>query len=506
MTPRRKFLFGLMTVPTALAAYASYDWYLSRNVLLSEIPRRTVGTLSLADRDTVMNVRADVPLELLRAAVRQTLPQEYAFGGHGSDACVDLGLLGKHCAGTRYEGVVRRNGDFTVSGTGNTITVAVPIKIEGNGGLRGDGAKLVKLDAKNFRAALVLKATVTLDLNADWTPAVTVVPDLTWTERPEVEIVHKVWVDVRGHVEGKMRDKLDEMAQKLRETIPADIVRREVAKAWHVHTLPIPGTGTTPAFAHVTPTVIGFTGITIQDDQIRAGIMLKARTELSTNATPAGALVPMPQLSRVQPAAGKLAVAVPVRANYDVLRTALKQDVGGKTFSTTIAGKQTSVIVKDVNVYPAGDKLVFGIDFIANAPGRLFDTWGQVYLTAKPVTDKGGTLIRMTDVAFARRLDNTLWSAASVIFEDQIKGLITTKAQVDLSSTINKAVADLKEKIADPSKTGGVRITIREASAGIEQIATEALNLAALVRIDVGIDTTLQQIAPLKQAAIPPAR
>jgi hypothetical protein len=163
----------------------------------------------------------------------------------------------------------------------------------------------------NFRTSLLLTATLTLDINTDWSPVVDVAPDLTWTDNPKVEIVRKVWVDIRRHVEGKLHEKLSEMAQKLREAIPPDIVRREVVKAWRAHTLPITAPRNVPAFVHITPTSIGFTGLAIQDDQIRVGVMLKARTEISTAAaTSSSGLPSLPALARVTEAPGKLAESV----------------------------------------------------------------------------------------------------------------------------------------------------------------------------------------------------
>lgn len=86
-------------------------------------------------------------------------------------------------AGMRYEGVVRR-GALSVTGSGNTVLVALPIQISGNGGLRGDGARVLGRQAKNFRAALILRVRLSVDVNPDWTPAVTACLSLSGRCRP----------------------------------------------------------------------------------------------------------------------------------------------------------------------------------------------------------------------------------------------------------------------------------------------------------------------------------
>jgi hypothetical protein len=61
--------------------------------------------------------------------------------------------------------------------------------------------------------------------------------------------------------------------------------------------------------------------VAIQDDQIRIGFMLKARTEISTAAVASSTVVPsLPALERVAEAPGKLAIALPLRADYEVVR------------------------------------------------------------------------------------------------------------------------------------------------------------------------------------------
>ena len=210
---------------------------------------------------------------------------------------------------------------------------------------------------------------------------------------------------------------------------------------------------------------IGSTGFAIVNDKITIDVKVEAKTEVSTSATPSTALPPLPPLARVAAALGDLAIALPVRVNYDALRTALKAEFAGKVFTASVTGKTAAVTIADIFVYPSRDKIVLGLEFVAQAPGRLFDTKGKVFLTAKPVTENDGSIIRMTEVTFARNLDNALWSSFSVIFEKQIKTLIANKGRIDLSPELARQLADLKAKLSDTKKTGGVRISIRDAKA-----------------------------------------
>lgn len=504
MTNRRKFMISGAAALMMAGSGLAYEAYRQHNIRLSEEPSRIAGDIKIPVHDSLLALRADIPLSLIRDAANQAIPAEYRFGGNGPDVGGTINPGGWNIvridvkAGTRYEGTVRRAGDLTVSGSGRTVFVALPIEISGNGGSRGDGARMLGLNAKNFRAALIIRARVTIDINPDWTPAVTIVPELEWTENPKVEVVSRAWVDIRSHVEGPMRAQLDAMAAKIRAAIPADVIKREIEKAWRVYSMPVGTAGSVTAWAHLVPVEIGTSGIVVADDQIRMGVSLKARTDISTDATPKAVLPPLPALARMPVEPGRLSIAAAVRLDYGVLRAAVLAEVAGKEFSADVPGGRATVIIKDVVLYPSAENIAVGLLFEARLPGHLFDVTGKLFLIGKPVVVNDGTVVQLVGVRFARQLDNPLWNIISVIFEDQIKHTIANGVRTDLAPEIAKQVAALKAGVADPSKTQGVKVTIRDVKAVVDSIVPEAEDIAALIRVDVGIDTELTALREAK--------
>ncbi|RWL94323.1 MAG: DUF4403 family protein [Mesorhizobium sp.] len=504
MTNRRKFMLSAAAALMMAGSGLAYEAYRQHNVRLSQQPFRIAGDIKIPAHDSLLALRADVPLSLIRDAASQAIPAEYGFGGNGPDVGGTINPGGWNFvkidvkAGTRYEGTVRRIGDLTVSGSGHTVLVALPIEINGKGGFRGDGARMLGLNAKNFRAALIIRARVTIDINPDWTPAVTIVPELEWTQNPKVEVVSRAWVDIRSHVEGPMRAQLEAMAAKIRAAIPADTIKREIEKAWRVYSMPIGNAGSLTAWAHLVPVEIGTSGVVVANNQIHVGVSLKARTDISTDATPKVEVSPLPALSRMPAEPGRLSIAAPVRVDYNVLRAAVMAEVADKKFSAEIAGGKATVIVKDIVVYPSAETIAVGLSFEARLPGHLFDVTGKLFLTGKPVVENEGTVVHLVDVRFARQLDNPFWNLVSVIFEDQIRHTIENSARADLASEIAKQVAALRLGLADPSKTQGVKVTIRDVKVGFDSIVPEAEDLAALIRVDVGIDTELTALPQAK--------
>ena len=478
-----------------------WNWYRPRNVRLSQEPPRQAGTLALAPRDSVLTVRVDVPLAALRATADSALPSSYSFGGNGDDACVDLGLLGKHCAGTHYKGSVQRAGNFTIAAKDdNTVEVSLPLRVEGKGGLRGDGAKLLRLDAKNFRASFVVSAKVSADLGADWCPVVKVTPSFNWTETPRVEIVERVWTVVTGQVEPQLKAKLNDLAQKLTEGIKCDDLRREVQKVWRVHALPISGPPNPVFFANITPKSIGFSGVKVTPEMMRFAVRLVASTEVSPRAAAAAALGDLPAVEHIDDVPGTLSLSVPVRVGYDALQKAILEQVKDRIFTADTPAGVVRVQVKDVFVYPSGERLAVGLQFLAQMPNRLLNTGGRVYLTASPVTEKDGTVIRLADAKFSRILENDLWSVASAVFEKQVKTFIGEQVRYDLTLDIGKLKAELQNRVGDPAAAPGFMIAIRDVRAGVSQIVPEAHMLGALVLVDIGADVSVEKIPVAKVA------
>src|SRR5690349_23122998 len=107
---------------------------------LTEKPARGGKGTEFATLPSTIGAQASISLGDLAKLVSDKLPAQFNASGNGPDACIDLGLLGKHCAGTQYDFHAVR-GAATISAVSpSTLRVAVPISFNGQGGLRGDGA------------------------------------------------------------------------------------------------------------------------------------------------------------------------------------------------------------------------------------------------------------------------------------------------------------------------------------------------------------------------------
>jgi len=489
----KRLLLAGAAVIAAGGANLSWDWYRGRDLVLSQRPPVASATLAIPNQDSSIGIRVHVPMAALQAVIDAQIPPSFRFGGNGDDACADLRFLGKHCVGTRYDATVTKAGALQLTASANALQATLPVSISGNGGFRGDGAALLRLDAKNFRAGLNAILNAAVDLDPTWCPVINASASFNWTSDPRVEIVGSVWVTVRDQVEGPLRGELNKVPDRIRAAIPCATVQTEIRRAWRAYSIPVDvGQGQT-LHIRLDPTSVGFSGITVAPDHIRIGIALRATTSVATTAGSEDAKADLPPLVRVPDEPGRISLAVPVRAGYNALRSALLREISGKTYTTATPAGLVTASILDLSIYPTDNgRVAVGATFTADVPGRVFDVGGRVFLTARPVVEE--QTLRLTDIAFTRALDNSIWNVASAVFEREIRDAIERGGRVDLAPLTRQAADAVTAATSDPAKTGGVALRISNLTVTVEQVVPEADNLAALVRIGAIAEAEVRSI------------
>lgn len=475
---------GLLLGISALTGCASWG-----RKELSEKPKRSSSMPSFQTKPSTIGALATVPIGEISDILNEKIPQEFSDSGNGGDACIQgpgfktdfppIDIPGpKVCAGTKYEFTARRAGPVSVSAIGSeTLRLTLPIDFSGKGGFRGDGAKLLKLDAKNFKGGVNVTTDLRPRLTSEWCPQLDASVDFSWTQNPKVEIVGGVWVDVRGQVEGKIREKIPELVEKAKSAIDCVTFKMQVAKVYGSRTFPIELADSSKAHVNVLPTDVGFSGLQFEPSLLKAAAIMTASMEVSDKPlTPA--VLALPPLRKIPAATPQTIVALPVRVPYETLEGKLNAVLGGKTFTSDTSIGKVSVTANNVEIYPFDKRLAIGVHLKADLPRRWLDTSGTVYLFATPVVEADGVRISITDVGFSRKLDNDFWNAATVLFEGPILGEIKKAATYDLTSDIAKLKAMLTKKLQDPVSTPGMVVTVENVSIRLGRIAVAEKELA----------------------------
>ena len=491
---------GVVAVAAALGgAY----WFQTRDRVLSEVPERTAAAAAVPEAPSNLQVQLTIPTALAAARLEAAIPASHTFSGR-ERICVNLkktlgsGEIGKFigfvlnkvieeeiCQDAQYALTLSR-GAAAVRPLGDRIEVLLPVTAEGRAGLTGEVAEALDLDGKNVRGALNIVATASVEIDENWCPMIATTVDFTWTERAKVEVIGDWWVNVASKVEPELRKLIDKGLEQLESSLTCAVVREAVEPIWTTRNfrLTFPGGkagAPDVAHLHLRPVSLGLSGIHYGHDAIalwvRAGLVTEVRSGPPPAAESAGAL---PKLARLPAGPGRLELRLPVRADYATLVAELGRRFAGSVHEAATPAGQVRVTLHELTLYPAGDRLAVGLRFTAETPGQLLDMNGWIYLTGRPEI-VGDTTLRVSDLTFARQLDNRTWSALSAVFEQEIVAGLGEAATIDLApqvSLLDEEIDAVLDKLADDS---GIRVTLEDRD----------VRLAALVLTD----TTLEAVA-----------
>jgi hypothetical protein len=473
----RRWAWGAVALAAAGAAWFTADWYRAQDVLLSQEPARKAARLALPARDSEVAVRLRVPFELLQQAAEQALPREFSHAGEGD--------------GTRYQFKIRRTGAIALSEAAGRLRARVSLAVNGDGGLSGGLAEFLALGTKNFDAEADVQADLTVGLDGNWCPVIGMKVDYAWTRSPRLEVIGGVWVGIEKQVREIVDAALLDLPEQLRQAVPCARVRRQIEQVWRNYDIPVQLPAAPPLVVHVSPRDIGTSGVSVQPDHLSLVLALKAQTGVLSSAAGLAPAGPLPPMRDVPDTAGRLRLSVPVRAGYDMIRDWMVKEFGGRDIPLAVAGWQAKLRVREITVYPSDPAITVAVTFNAELPGRVLNTTGRIVLSARPVVEQNGTRVRLTDIRFVRDFDNLLWSVATAAFAEQIRARLREVAVYDLRDIIADALGVLRKTLADPDRTGGVRLALTRPSLRLDRLVMEADALTVLGVAEASVEAEL---------------
>lgn len=485
-----------------LAAAAFWLWYQPHNRRLSRVPERSAQEITLPERTSSLQVKLAIPHAVLERVADREMPSRIRFAGRGDDVCVDLGLT-RPCVGTRYDATLERLDGIAVEREGRDLSVVLPVAVGGDGGFRGDGARLLGLDARNFRARARVRVGLSIALAPDWCPQVEARPSSEWIDSPRLEIVDGVWIDIGSQVGGLIDGALAGLAEEIEKAVPCSPVRDAVRELWQVRSIPLDLQGD-DGFLNVSPRSLRLTPPTVTDETTELSVDVEATTEISTRPLATTTERPLPpqgastasQVARFfqrRNAPDVLDLALVIRVDYDTLSRRIATALEEQTFDFDTAGGGVSLDVRRVEVYPAGQGVAIGLAVDAEVPGRFLDVTGTVYVTGVPRPTPDGLGIELADVAIARRLDHEVWQLLSVVFERRLVREIEAHGRIDLAPVWRAAEGRFDESLSRAFGEAGLTVETGTAEARIVEVVPEPEHLGAILEIEKPLSLTLDQ-------------
>lgn len=474
------------------AGYLFYQWYQVRDVKMSERPEQSASGVKMEPRDSTVVASIAISHDTLKA-VLTGMGQKLAGTKNGSEdlKCVSSNFPRIRECLTANWNATYAPGAIGVEKSGELVKVTVPVSFTGQAGFGGGLARALSLNAKNIVGAAVVSASFSAQLDERFCPVLTVKStEFAWTREASVEVIGRTRVlslfdigpltlNVGRHFNGPVRDALESAAKDASRAIPCDPVRAEIAKLWQRYSVPIVTEGQPTVYINASPSSAGSSGLLSEDGRIRVVLMLSGKVAVETSAGPTTPSGELPAHVAIPPQAGQLNLALPVRVEYSKMQEAVKSALAGKVFEQETPAGKLSVTLSDFEVFPSGKHIAVGVKFQADAPTGYFDTRGTAWLLAVPVVGAGGKAVGLSDVKLHRRVDNEAVKVLTAVFEGNIKKAIEDGARYDLKKDEQSLIDALQKAISDPTKTGGVKLTVSEPNIQFGRVAVEDKALTA---------------------------
>jgi hypothetical protein len=513
---RRASLLAAVLLALAVGGWFGWSWYGGRNLLLSQPPERGASDGAPAVRASVVAANLRVPFSVLTSYLDKLSDQlSNPLEGSQDITCprIDKPIIGgvwwRECLTVHWHVTPGRNGGIALSRHADKLHIIVPAKVSGGAGFGGAIAGILSLGNKTFDGSFIAAAEASIALDERFCPVVTIGDvNFDWKNVLELELVGDNHIEpipgfkigigpwklpIGQLLTGPLRSALKDGLQKAASTLPCDQVRTQIAKLWRTYSVPVALPGT-PAFILAKPTSLSSPGVTVEDAALRLDARLAADVQVSTKAGPETSLGDLPPNRPTPNQPGHLSLAVSVLVSYEDLTSAARITLGGKTYDAALGSGAARISVRDIDIYPSGDRVAVGVDISASIPGRIFDVNGKIWLTAKPVVDATGTRVGLSNVALSRQLDNPAWSAFTMVAAGELAQQVQAKASYDLTPSIAKAKQALADALQDPSKTGGIRIVLTDSTLALGRIAVAKEGMFAEGLLSGGLSAQLETI------------
>lgn len=463
---RRTLLGGSLALALAVTGGAAF---VTRWQQVTEVPALAFSSQEYQPPTSVLTAPLEIDLSALTMALNEKVPASLKHQWKDSvrlEKSTGIPRISCHRWKCRkkgevkikvdvpYEGDARvtRPGPVELVGHGEALEVRVPlafwVRISGRGSLGGH----VHETAEGW---FVLSTRLRATLREDWSLAFAASPTIEWQGAPGGKLFNLVPYTIRSLVEEKLNDKMQDLVADLEKQANTQLALRANAdklwlSAFATHRIP----GELPAWAVITPQKVAWSPLSFNRNTITSALQLSLGTAVVVSGQPPAAPAPtvLPKLTTIgAPKSGEVKLHTPVRVSYSSL-SAYAMDLAATMPSLSRAG----IAVKDVQFYPAGERIAVRVEAAVDVPGHWFDTRAVIHLAGKPAIDAASGELSLQRVTLNRTFDNAFVDAIEVPLHQLIEDTLASKLKADLQPVIAGANRRIATNLAPLKQQGAV--------------------------------------------------
>ena len=452
-------------------------------------PPRDDTPIKIAERASTITVPITASILALETQLNEKIPTRLLDVNENRDACVParmarvcLGIsIGGRCRGQEVTTKITPDidchldghadrGAISLSGSGNTITLAMPVSVDVKVTGRGEIGKNIQ---ETVTGAATVKGSITPDIGENWEPKAVIGINYDWTDRIGVDVLGQR-ITFASRVDPKINEAIKKMSDELPAALASLRAREQIEAVWKQSTKPVKLSQDPESWFRFTPQQAGFSGVNVQDGVAAATLMIAGRTETFLGTEPPQiAAPPLSPLQKAVPDPG-FRLFVPVLADYNAMAAAAEKALKvGQPQTLNIPGLgKAQVTFTDVDVYQAkGRVMAIGVSLNVDTDDSWRDINGTVWMTARPVFDNATKVLRVADVSVVANTNNEVVDQLiRVINFGPVNKLIRSSLSYNFNDKWTKALAQANAALSRDLGNGLVlrgainQANVREAS------------------------------------------
>ena len=361
----------------------------------------------------VITLSTKINLQKVQSDFNKSIPSTIAtFSGEKDDCITKLGIN----FGCSWNGEVKKKGNVTISGLDQSLNFAMPLHVWAKVKSKEFGI------GGNFTTDFTVTANAFPRLDSDWSLNLNLDADFKWDKRAEIRFFF-IKISVGKLTEPVIREQLRKVEEQIKAQIRSLDIRGNATQAWKKAHEPIKLSSDPVVWLRLKPKVIRFSGVHTQNNILNASVSMDADMETILGERPDGfPILPLPEIGEQGQGRNKFLVRLPIVLEYEALGKEVEKMLRvGQKWAPIRDKPNHYLFVKEVEIYPSGENIVVGINFIADLPDDWQDTRGKVYFKGKPVIDNEQRMVKFDNLDFTRTTDNTLINVISFFLKKRIR-------------------------------------------------------------------------------------
>lgn len=342
-------------------------------------------------------------------------------------------------------------------------------------------------DARETATAVAdINARLVVDIDKDWSAAVAVSPIpgqqkmYSWVDRPSARLFNMIPLSLGGVAERALDRKIGDLNSTLPTMVNDQLKLKDVMSGvWKDAHRVIQVSKDPAAWLTVDPVSVHLAPPTTDQGALILNFGLASNIALSSTLPQAPVPETLPALEKTLPPSG-FQVAIPVQAAYGDLAGALSKALKDKKLSVDTGKGLAIIVIEDLKIYPSAPRLVIGAKIDADLPNQFLDTRGWIYIYATPTYDAIKRTMVLSNIDFARVLDNRLTSVLTAAFRNALSKELQKIARIDLSKPMDEATGKANTFLSAGLETA-IRNSKKEGSEDALSVVLSQIDVEGLV-------------------------